>query len=363
MKRRSKILIIAYAGLSAILFSNCKEANFKIKGEISEGKDQSLVLERSDFHGRWIAVDSVKIKDNGHFSLTFPSPASPDIFRLSLNDKYVYLPIDSTETITLQTSLNGFGRDFILEGSDKAKNLELFEKEIQGLNVGHLHSDSLDQFKRRIYTKYIKDNQGSIVSFYILTKTINEEPLFSPSDPNDAKYFGAVATGFKTLRPDDPHTALLEQTTLNAFKNRNSNNGKFMEIEADEVSLIEIDLQDDKGNNIKLSDVAGHGKPVILIFSVLTHPDSPALNYALAQVYERHKGKVEFYNVSIDPDQYSWREAAVNLPWVTVYAPAEFNSDATRKYNVTEVPTFFLYNSDGELTGRFYDLNELEKKL
>lgn len=347
--------------LAIVALSSCSNHKFKIKGEIYGGENKSMVIEKSDFQGRWLPVDSIKINKNGGFSFSFPTPMSPEIFRLALNGQYIYVPVDSTETITLNTSYDDFGQNFNLGGSHNAELMTKFEKELQSLN--YENPDSLKSFKRNVYSTYMKDSPGSIISFYILTKTINGNPLYDPSDYSDSKYFGAVATGFKSHRPDDPHTALLEQTALNSIKKRNAESGKYREIEAAEISLIDINQQDENGKMVALSSIVGQGKPVVVIFSLLNHEDSPELNIKLANIYKRLDGKAEFYNVSLDADQYAWREAAHNLPWITVYSPGQNTSEDAINYNVFQIPSFFIYNADGELVSRPMTIEELNKSL
>ena len=359
LKLLSKISFLALS--SAIMTIGCSKNEFKVKGEIYGGENKTVLLERTGFQGQWIPVDSAHINKTGGFSLKFPAPQSPEIFRLVLDNKYIYFPVDSIETITVTSSFDKFGNDFTLTGSPDAERMERFEKEL--LDAYYSNTDSLKTFKKEVYTKYMKELPGSIVSFYILTKTIDGKPLYNPGNPDDRKYFAAVATGFKTHRPNAPQTTLLEQTALQALKEKNKEEGKYLSIEANEITIIDMDLQDDKGNNVKLSDVVGKGKPVAVIFSLLNHQDSPEINMALAEIYNRKGGNVEFYNVSLDSDQYAWREAAHNLPWITVYSPGEFMSEDAAKYNVIQLPSFFIYNSEGELTSRPLTLDELSKSL
>lgn len=345
----------------AVCLVSCSDNKFRIKGEIYGGENQTIVLEKPDFQGFWIPVDSVKINKNGGFSIAFPSPSSPEIFRLALNNQFVYFPVDFSETITLNTSFDKFGVDFSLAGSHDAIQMEKFEKELQKVNINN--PDSMKLFKRGVYSTYMKDFPGSIINFYILTKTINGKPLYDTMDPDDWKYFGAAANGFKTAKPDDPHAALLEKVALETIKRKNAEKGMYKTVEANEISLIDIDLQDETGKNVKLSDVAGKGKKVAVIFSLLNIPESPELNIRLADIYRRHAGNVEFYNVSLDTDQYAWREAAKNLPWITVYSPEGVNSEYTRKYNIFQLPSFFIYDANGELVSRPMSLDELNKEL
>ena len=340
----------------------CGEAKFKIKGEIYGADNTPVILEKPDFHGNWVAIDSTRTSRNGAFSISRTAPASPEIFRLLVDGKFVYVPVDSTETITVTSSLEKFGNDFSLSGSPNAEALERFEKELMAYSANSV-PDSLNNLKKKIYTAYIQPNQGSILSYYILTKLIDGKPIFDPNNPDDFKYFAAVATGFSSVRPDDPHTALLEQTSLEAMKKRNSAKGNVREVVAEEISIIDIDLPDEKGVNRKLSDVVGNGKPTVLIFSLMTHPDSPALNIALSQIFNQKAGNVNFYQVSIDGDQYAWRDAAVNLPWTTVLDVDGEYSRALRSYNVNSLPVFFIYNSNGELSSRAESIEDLSRQL
>ena len=358
LKKRSKYLFLLISFTQII--SSCSNNKFKIKGEIYGGEEKSVVLEKSDFTGRWLPVDSTRTNRNGGFSFSFPAPLAPDIYRLSLNNQYIYIPVDSVETITVTTSYDKFGSDFSLSGSRNAEMMAQFEKELHAVNTNN--PDSLDSFKRHVFSNYMKDFRGSILSFYILTKTVDGKPLYSPAEDTDRKYFAAVATGYQATRPDDPHTAILEQTALRAIKQKNSEAGNFRAIEADEVSLIEIDRPNENGENIKLSSVTGKGKPVVVVFSLLNEPESPEFNIALSQIYKKHPG-VEFYNVSLDEDQYTWREAAKNLPWITVYSPGQSSSEDAVHYNVFQIPSYYIYNADGDLISRPMTLEELDKSL
>lgn len=361
-----KLNFISFAAAAAIFtgvagLSSCGDPTFKIKGEIAGADNQSVLLEKSDFHGRWVVVDSVRTDSKGRFSLSRPAPASPEIFRLDFDGNFIYLPVDSIETVSVRTTTDGFGRDFTLSGSENAEALERFDKEVMAL-PSNVTSDSLDSFKRGVYSRYIHSTPSSIVSYYILTKAHNGKMLFDPQTA-DYKYFAAVANGFKHLRPSDPHTALLEQTTLNALKERNASEGRVREVEATEIKVLDIALPDEKGDVRRLSDVTGNGNPTVVIFSVLTHPDSPALNAALSQLYNQRAGSVNFYHISFDPDQYTWREAAANLPWTTVFEPDGEYSKALRDYNVGSLPVFFIYDRNGELKARAVTVDEIKKNL
>ena len=360
MKISHKSLLLL---IPALLFSllSCKK-EFKVKGEISGASKALVVLEKADFNGRWLIVDSTRTSGSGNFSMSRPALAAPEIFRLSFDGRYIYFPVDSTETVSVKTTSQDFGTRYDLGGSSDAAVMAAFDMDIISLPANSV-PDSLDDFKKTVYTKYIQPSPSSIVSYYILTKEIDGKPLFRPDRSPDYRYFGAVATGFRDLRPDDPRTSLLTQTTVSAMKRRNSEKGSYQQIEAQELSLLDITLPNEKGENVKLSDIAGKGKPVVLVFSLMTTDDAPLINYELSQLREKRGGNIDIYQVSLDPDRYAWREAASNLPWVTVYDSDGAYSSYAATYTVIDLPAFFIYNAGGELTDRAFSIDELKSKL
>lgn len=356
----SKISLLVMT-LMTILVSCNKTPGFKIEGEVDGASDKTLVLEKSNFNGEWVAIDSVRTDKSGKFSLKSEAPENPDIYRLSLDHRFIYFPIDSVETITLKTKFKDFGRDFTLSGSQNAEQLASFEKELLTLN--NPDKEALALFKKNAYTKYIQNARASIVAYYILTKIYNDQPLFDPSDRLDLGYIGAVATQYQTYRPNDPHAKMLENAVVAARRLRNKTNGVQTVVEAKEISMFDIDLPDENGKNIKLSEVAGKGKPVVLIFSLMNEKESPDFNRQLSRIYAAHKGQVEFYQVSFDDGQFEWRDAAKNLPWITVLDKNGMNSNAIIDYNVGDLPAVFILNSQGETIDRPTSLKDLENKL
>lgn len=362
IEKFNKIFLAVLVALPLLTLGSCKnDANFKVSGEIEGGADKSMVLEKSDFYGRWIPVDSVKINSSGKYSVTSSAPASPEIYRLRLDDRFIYFPVDSVENLTVNSSLSTFGSDFTVEGSEQAVNMAAFEKELMALDIND--ATKTTEFKRNVYNKYLKDSRGGIIGYYVLTKIVDGKPLYDPESTEDAKYYAAVATSFDQFRPNDPHVEMLKNASLVLLRKRNSEKGKQLMMHAQEITLIDVDLPDETGNNVKLSDIAKNGKPTVLIFSMMNLPESPALNLALSELYNKMGGRVDFYQVSLDEDQYAWREAARNLTWTTVIDPAGQTSDALRNYNVSVLPTFYIYNSAGSLSDRAESIADLTKKL
>lgn len=357
--RLRKALPLLCAGLLIAATTACKKNSFTVEGTVKGADNTSLLLEKSDYHGRWQVIDSTRTDKSGRFSISQEAPNAPEIYRLCLDDRYIYFPIDSTESINVSTTAKGFGLTYELSGSEQAQNMARFDQMAAKANKSN--PDSLEALKKAVFEQYIRDSRGSLLSYYVLTKTFGNKPIFDVTNPGDIKYFAAVATAFEDFRPDDPRTAMLKGAALTAMRRRNSAEGRSRVMEGRELKLIEIALPDETGKEKRLSDVAREGKPTVLAFSLLTLPDSPEIHRELAKIRE-NRG-VNIYQVGLDPDQYSWREAARNLPWTTVYDAKGAHSPSAIAYNAIEIPVYFIYNSRGELVDRAETIAELKSKL
>lgn len=353
-------LAASAAGTLLLIAGGCGEKEFKIKGCVADSDGDKVLLEKADFSGYWTIVDSTRTDKKGNFKFSQPQQSGPEIFRLSMDDRFIYLPIDSVETLKVETSRSGFGHDFTVSGTEQAANMAKFEKELIALAPYYDNADSLDKFKRHVYAEYLQDARGSIISYYILTKTIGNKTLYNPTT-NDYRYFQAIANSYNQFKPDDARTPLLLNLAAAARRNRNEANGVTRVIEAEEVKVIDIALDDENGKTRKLSEMVGKGKPVVVAFTMMRDGVTPEINRQLAELY--NAGRIDIYNVSPDRDQYGWKTAAGNLPWVTVLDPSAGQDNVFLRYNVTEIPTFFLYNAAGELTARASTVKELRRQL
>lgn len=332
----------------------CQDPSFSIKGEIENADGKTIILEKPDHAGIWVALDSAKLKSNGKFSFSQPAPAAPEVYRLSLDGNYVYFPVDSIENISIKASAPTFATSFTLSGSDNASAMERFEKELIAASPYLNIPDSANNFKRRVFTKYLQDARGSIVSYYILTKTVGDKPLFDGE--GDVRYIAAVATAFKQFRPDDPRVQLLEQAATEGMKRKSANNGKKTVIQAEEVSYFPITLPDENGKDVALSSVVG-GIPTLLIFSDLSDKDAMTMNAEIKKIIDAGKAKV--YHVGVDGDRLTWSNSAKNLNWVTVYANLSAARELAAKYNIQDIPTIFVIDAAGNLTKRVTSLSEI----
>lgn len=343
-----------------MLTASCGDTEFKIKGE-AEGLDNvNLALEKADGAGSWMLIDSVHVGGNGSFSASVPAPGAPELYRLAHDGKYIYFPIDSVETLTFDIRGKEFGRNYSISGTPGAVAAARFDSLLNTLPA-NADAGALDAFKRRVFTEYLAPAQGSLVSYYILTKSRDGKALYDATLASDAKYFAAVATAFEQFKPNDPRTAMLKSVASQALRNARTAQGKQKVIEAPEIVSFEIARPDVNGQTRRLSELLGKGRPVILIFTALTAEKAPAYNAEIMKLHQ--SGRADIFMVGLDDDRYGWRNAASNLPWVNVYDEDGSRSQSLVDYNVTAIPVAFIFNSAGELIDRADDPTQIAAKI
>lgn len=355
-----KIRHIATA-LSVVALCSCSSNQWKVTGNISEADGKTIVLEAAD-NGYWYPLDSVKLDNSGNFSISQPAAGYPDIYRLRLDKQSLYFPIDSIETITIKASASSFDNGYELSGSTSAQMLMDVERKINQLvNSKGVDAAINDSILKRELGGMILGDPAGIVTYYIISKNIAGKPLYNPNDKHDVRIIGAVANAFDQYRPNDPRTRYLKQLFLS---NRPRPVAPTDTVYAEETPIFEINLMDEKGKAHSLTELSQQGKVILLNFTVYDVEASVAYNIELARIYEKLKDKgFEIYQVSVDPDEFKWRQSAKNLPWITVYNSSADGSENLIRYNVTNLPTAFIIDRKGELVERIDNVEKLESTI
>lgn len=352
----NQLTVIVSLALAALSLASCKDKGFSVEGNVKGASGSVITLERQDPAAGWIPLDSTAVAGDGSFSFSAPAPENPEMYRLRLGGRYVYLPVDSIETLTLKADADSFDRTFSLSGSPQAEQLTAFEHEALRVE-GCSSPDSVQAFRRRVYDRYLRDGRGSILSYHILTRPMGDGWLIDYTDP----LYAAVATSFETYRPSDPHTALLAARAREGQAERRKRAGKGVRLQATRSGMIEISLPGLDSKEKKLSSLLGKGKPVVVAFVMMTREDTPAINRELRRIYD--SGRADIYEVSLDADRFAWREAARALPWTAVVDPDGAESNAALQYNVGSLPAFFIYDAAGDLVQSTGKAGEIDSYL
>ena len=349
--------IILMMTVLAIL-SACDGNKFHIDGTIEGAGDSTLVLEQSS-NGEWLIIDSIKVGNNGKFSVSVPAPEVPSIYQLRLGNQSICFPIDSLDHLTITAKLPNMGIDYTLSGSEHAEQVMKIDKEAMQFTGGKGTAAELEAWKSKLSQQIAADPSG-IVAYYAINKYIDGKPLYDPMNDNDLRIIGAVANSFNSFRPDDPRTNYLVNLLLDGQRRRRAMSAPSDTVFADMASLIDIKLQDCNGKEQVLSKVADENRIVLLDFTAYTAEISPQLNKLLNDIYQQYHGRgLQIFQVSVDEDNVAWRKASQNLPWITVFDPQSINSQIIGAYNVNGIPTTFIIKN-GEIVERVEDATRLK---
>lgn len=362
--RKYSIASAIVALSAAAWLTGCTDKKWHIEGTVASGEGKSLVLEAPNGNGGWYPADTVTIGENGSFSIAGEPAGHPEVYRLTLGNESVYFPIDSLESVTITADASSFGTSYTVGGSESAEQMQQVNDMIaQAVKRGGEEAVAYDpELKRALAEQILRDPSG-IVSYYTIFRRVGNTLLFNPSEKTDLRLIGAVANAFASQRPADPRTAFLANLYIG---NRKSAGASLPTdtIVAQEIHLPEITLLDDEGKTQTLSEVTSKGNVVVLNFTAYSAEASPAFNLELAKIYNANKSSgLEIYQVSVDDDEFFWKQAARNLPWITVYNSPKDGADNLLRYNVTTLPATFIINRNGELVERIEDITRLDSAI
>lgn len=354
--------LLSLLASSALLLASCSSGDtFKLSGTVADSDNEMLTLERTT-NGVWLCVDSIKTDGSGNFSFSEKALAYPEILRIGRNGEYIYLPVDSTDHVEIMTDTADFAVNYRLSGTDNAVWMMQVDSVARELAKRPWGDPAYTQAKRELAVRMLED-PSSIVAYYVLNKTIGSHPLFSIDDKNDVRIIGAVANAYSMDKPDDPRTEYLKNLFFSG-RRRTVTLAPSDTVVLNESQILEISLLDENGKQCRLSDVTSNGRVVLLNFTTYLANESPALNVELARLYKKyHSAGLEIYQVGYDANEFSWKQAAANLPWITVYDPSGLNSRNLLNYNVGSLPAMFIVNRAGELSERIATLDDLEPTI
>ena len=354
---KNYLLIIA----AVLCLTGCDSNKFHIDGTLEGASGTTLVLEQSS-NGEWVILDSIEVGKDGKFSIRAEAPMVPSIYQLRMGDQAICFPIDSLDHLTIVAKMPNFGKDYTISGSEHAEKVMKLDKEAMQFAGGKGTEAERQAWKDQL-ARQIASDPASIVAYYTINKYIDGQPLFDPMNDNDLRFIGAVANAFNSFRPDDPRTEYLRNVLLDGQRRRRAMNAANDTVYAEVASLIDIKLQDYTGKTYSLTQTAADHRVVVLNFTAYGAEFSPQLNKLLNDTYQTYRNRgLAIYQISLDNDNVLWREAAKNLPWITVYDPMGVNSANIGNYNVYGIPTSFIIRG-GEIVERIEDPTRLKASI
>lgn len=379
----SNMCAVAACAFMLVALGSCDNRKFRVDGAITEAKDSVLYLENMSLDGP-VAVDSVKLGDDGAFSFSEKSPEAPEFYRLRIAGQIINLSVDSTETINVKASYPTMSTGYTVEGSAECATIkELALKQIGLLNrviaiqnnptLGiDVTRDSverlIDAYKQEIKMNYIYKAPMRASSYFALFQTLGNRLIFNPRESeDDIKAFAAVATSWDTYHPGSLRGKNLHNIAIEGMRNIRivRNNRAAAQLDASKINvtnLIDISLPDNKGVTRKLTDLKG--KVVMLDFHVFGADGSTKRIMQLRELYNKYHARgFEIYQVALDPDEHFWKTQTAALPWISVRDADGLDSRYLMLYNVKTIPTFFLVKRDNSLDKRDVQIDNLDAEI
>ena len=368
--------------VAALAMTACSEKKFHVDGQITNAKDSVLYFENIGLAG-YEVLDSVRLGEDGSFSFSGQQTKAPEFYRLRISDQIISLSIDSTETVTVKAQWPQMASQYEVSGSadcQTIKELALKQMNLQqraiavsrneALSIDQVNDSVLSmirQYKDEVKKQYIFPSPNKPSAYFALFQTLGNMLLFNPqTDKDDIKAFAAVATSWDTYWPEAERGKNLHNIAIEGMKNVRISEAKANRVidasKVQEAGLIDIALQDNKGQMRRLTDLKG--KVVLLDFHVFATSESPARILLLRELYNKYHGQgFEIYQVSLDSDEHFWKQQTAALPWISVREDKGFGSTTLTVYNVQAVPEFFLIDKGNNLVGRSQNIKDLEQSI
>lgn len=355
-----KLFHILPAALVLALCTSCSgNKGWSVSGQIEGLADGAKMALEANNGNSWYLIDSIAPSGNGKFSYKSDTPAAyADIMRLTLPGKgSIYFPVSNKDAVKVDANAATFGSGHSLEGTQMASMFSTVDSIVAS-------TDNLEELQRKLVGFITTDTTG-VVAYYTVRKAKNNTPVFNPNNDMGNRAYGAAAQVFATYQPLDNRGLVLKQEF---FAGRRAL-GKVPAveptvIEADETGLIDIVRYDNKGVEQSLAKLAEKKDVIILSFTDYSDANSPAFNAMLYDIYNKYKSRgLEIYQLSFDGNEVAWKEAANNLPWITVWNAPTDGVNVVMQYNVNGLPLTYIISRDGEIGARVENPADIEKTV
>jgi peroxiredoxin len=356
-------------GLAALMAASCTKSNTAVVDAHIEGADNKLVMVAQLSVNQMKLVDTVRTDSKGTFKSEFAvSEETPNFYYIAYNGRRLAsLVLKSGDKV--KVTADTLGQNVTIEGSEESVLMQKYETgltsaiaqfEATSSELGKAMEarddaavQNLNAQLSRLYVKYKQDMIKSIMQNpYAFANVQALYQSLMPGLPifggeNDHFLFQRVHDSLQTLYPNSVYVKSLQEQIkaaqdLKLLASRIEN--------ADETSFPNISLPDINAKNVDLSSL--EGRPFILMFWTVADPNQKMFNNDLMEIYNKYKSAgLEIYQVSIDTDKTAWATAVKeqNLPWISVCDGKGAASIAVATYNVTAIPSMFVFNRKGDI--------------
>lgn len=378
-----KLLIYLILLISIIGCNNSNKVS--INGTIPGAEGKYLVL-KNIVISTPVILDSVKIKKSGKFNFKVEITEA-GFYQLAFSDNnFSLLLLEPGENPNIRFSSPNLAESYNITGSEGSLLIQELDSHLRNTvakmdsitriykeNMDKPDFDSLSTELNQSYEKLIKDQRNYSIGFIIghLTSLAAIKALYQKYDPatyvlndmKDLQYMKLVADSLAVYYPESKDAMALKTDLDKGLANYNLLRVQNM-AKTGKESTLDISLPDQKGDTISLSSLKG--KYVLLSFWASWNKESITENLDFKQLYKKYKSNgFEIYQVSFDNDKEAWLRAIRfdELPWISVSDLKYPNSNLVQLYNITQVPSNYFIDKNGEIVARDLHGKALRIKL
>lgn len=394
--KRHTLLNIAVLLFAVLLVSCNREQTVTIEGTITNAKGEKLFLEHLA-GGAPVMVDTLVLDEKGQFRFkTVTQQGGPDFFALRISTQSIPLVTDTLGTpLHVTADLQNFSTGYTVADEDNQRLKEAaqmgndlrrqvidaataFSKgEMDEQSYRTLIMEKVKTYKSQVLEKYIYLTPADPVSYYVLFESVRGLSIFDPYDADDNRAYGAVATAWLFNYGRSPRVAILEKVTKEGQQLRRRALAQSQQADSvvssiKQTTYFDLELPDKRDQKVALSQFVEAGNVVILDFTAYFLQSSVSHNLLLSNLYRKYADRgLRIYQVCLDFDENFWKVSADNVPWTAVHdtevlydeqGNIQYSRSATT-YNVTQLPTSYILDREGNLKVRVEHEEKMESEL
>lgn len=378
MKRTAFILaLVAIVALSCGKGGNDKAV---VSGTISGADNAQIFLSKVEGQEQQ-KVDSVKIADDGSFTLETPLQHKRFLYVGQVGQKnYIQLIAEPGDDITIDASMNDLGKDYSLEGSEESENVRRLSEMLMETrnNIDSLRKDFQQKSKntedKTQLMQMQQDNQSEIQA--VADAYYEKKIEFVENHMGDMssmvglsglkinqyfEYYEKVDSALMENYPENPEVEGFHKFVERRKKEVTAGRKKDAKL-AEGSKAPDFTLSNPNGKERSLSEMEGNY--VLLDFWASWCQPCRRENPNLVDNYEKYNQQgFEIFQVSLDRKRDAWLKGIEedNLGnWYHVY---DANNKVAEMYNIRAIPASFLLDKQGRIIGKNLRGKQLGQRL
>ncbi len=380
------IIIVLLSLITACDNSGKQGTRTTIQGSFPAFKGKSVSISEFDINSA-IPLDTVKIKEDGSFTLKITRPDAGFYLLKVDNRNFITLVLDREKRVKVSSDGNNLKKNYTVEGSPDSEIYREFEmflevnrakvdslsktyKDAQRSSSFHNIQMDLDSRYQDIFSKqrqyslqFLENHCSSLASLLVINRRFGEKKILNDAD--DFRYFLAIDSCLTVLYPANKHLAehkrkiqlISEDRKIQDMADKRLVRGN---------KVPDIGLQTPAGKTIQLHSLSG--RPVILYFWASWDPESRKSNKILSELIDKTgKKNLAVYAIGLESYKEVWEDAikADGLQdWINVTDYLNIHSSAKTLFNMPEkFPYFIVLDREMVIRYRGSDFGELASEI